>query len=194
MTEITWITDRHNAMMRALGIYIPVKWVHDIISNYTLGFVHIGKLDTPAFTSQEFSSNYITCQIKYIGGFTFIDFWRIVLYDSGDVYYPCGWNVDHYTYIYKDAKLYRDKVSFFLLYANYNIMDSKPSYPIYDMKKLAHETFIEFDCNPDWITSVNDTPISDSSCQSQIFKLFTLFTTLTENLSESVYENATYIK
>ena len=200
MSEITWIVERHNVMMAALTKHFSIKDIRHIIGNYTLGFVNIGKLDAQAFTTQEFEGNYLTCQIKYINGLTFIDFWRVESYDEGGVQYPCGWNIEHYSYVYNgdsdfstQPKLYRDKINFFLLYDNYDIMASDPSLPIYNMRKLAQEEFVEFTCPHDWIDAVNNHPISDSSDQDEINNLFILFTSLTEHLQPGAYENTTKI-
>ena len=117
MTDIRWVVAIHNVVVDSLIKHINITGVHDIISSYTNGYVHIGRLDTPIFTHQEFWYNYITCQIKYIRGFTFIDFWRVERYDEGGAGYSTGWNISHNTYIYKNMKLYRDKINFFLLYS-----------------------------------------------------------------------------
>jgi hypothetical protein len=198
MSEINWIVNRHNTMMMVVTKCVPVTAIVDIISKYTLGFVNIGKLNDQLFISQELVNNYTTCQIKYINGLSFIDFWRVESYDDGGKLYPRGWNVNHYSYIYKNhteklPKLYREKVQFFLLFDNYDIMASKPSLPIYDMKKLSHEEFVEFDCPPDWISMVNNHPVSDYSDQQEITSLFSIFESLTENKPCNIYERTASI-
>jgi hypothetical protein len=199
MSEITWIVSQHDAVVSTLNKYIHVKDIRHIISKHTLGFVNIGKLDSHTFTTQEFECNYLTCQIKYIKGLTFIDFWCVAMYDKGGGGYPCGWKIEHYSYVYKGGafgvqpKLYRDKIGFFLMYDNYDIMASDPSFPIYDMQRLAQEKFIEIACPDEWIDKVNAHPISDSSDQDEISRLFMIFTSLSEHLPSVVYENPTQI-
>lgn len=189
MTEITWIVEKHKSVYAILNKYIPVKDINDIVSSYTLGHVHIGRFDF-----QEFTNNYITYQIKYMQGLTFIDFWRVESYDGGSaLLYPNGWNVEHYSFIYKNMKLYREKINNFLLIDGYDIMGSGPSMPIYDMDELSKEQFVEFTCQPKWINVLNKHPISDNSNQKDISNLFNIFITLTENLPLKVYEKTTEI-
>jgi hypothetical protein len=193
MGDITWILEHHNIVSDYMTKHFPIRSVRDNISKYTNGFVNIGKLDTVEFRTQDFVNRYITLQIKYIKGLTFIDFWQVVNYINQGSYNPCGWNINHYSYIYKDGKVYREKIEFFLLYDNYDITASKPSFPIYSIEKLSHEMFVEFICPPDWMDTINKYPIIDSSSQVELRDFLALFTKLTEHSTYEIYENPVYI-
>jgi hypothetical protein len=183
--EIPCILDKHTAVASTLNLHLPADLVH-VISEYADGFVHIGNLETSIFKNQEFVDNYTSAQIKYkvfpsIGGLYFFDFWNVDTYESGDTLYPSGWNINHYSFIYRPTgKIYRDKVQFFLMYDIYELSQSKPSYPIYDIKKLLSEFFNVFSAS-EHIKKISDHEIYQAP------NLLKIFADITEGFAEGFY-------
>jgi hypothetical protein len=183
--EIQWIKNIYDKYVIELKLYLLPHLV-DIVEEYKCGFFTFGQLKTDAIICRVFDINYISYQIKYIHGLYFFDFWRIEAYDYGGDMYSVNWELYHYTYIYKNGKLLRDKIRF-IIDASPGCIDCfRPSYPVYDLKKLKNEYFTEFICSQQWIQAVNDLSINDTEL---INKLFKLFYDLTENQDEIFYEN-----
>lgn len=188
-TEIHWIKNQRDDVVQTLCKYFPKVSVFEI-ENYRGGFVRIGELNNNTFKYRDFNDlNYITFQIRYIYDLYFIDFWRVESFDWGGDHYSKNWDIAHYSYIYKNGTLLRDKIKFIIDSMPGDITCFNPSYPIYELNKLKTEHFVEFKCSPKWIKWVNYYSVNDYSSQDDIGKLFNLFYTLTENKSELFYEN-----
>jgi hypothetical protein len=187
--EINWVKNNHVQTTNLLKQYLLNDLVNTI-ECYSNGFVHIGELFTNVVSSREFNyKNYISFQIKYTHNLYFFDFWRVDHYDWGGDYFRKNWIINHYSYIYKNGKLLRDKISFTIDDVPSSIECFNPSYPIYNMKKLKQEHFVEFNCTPLWIQLVNNNSLKKNSSQEKINKLFTIFSNLTETKNDLFYEN-----
>ena len=133
--EIKWIKDIYDKYVIELKIYLSPHLV-DIVEEYKGGFFTYGQLKTDDILCRILKKNYISVQIKYIHGLYFFDFWRAEEYNYGGDMYSINWEVFHYTYIYKNGKLLRDKVRFIIDDSSGCIECFRPSYPVYDLKKL----------------------------------------------------------
>jgi hypothetical protein len=172
---ISWIKAIHDEFYNTLYSRIGVKEIIDAISEYSIGFVHVGRLNMLEYKNFRLHENIITYQIKYFGGFTFIDFWKPNEFFVGDnLYLPC-WNIGHYTYIYNGQSIFYDKVNFNAIVDNDNmLLWAKPSVPIYDIKKLINEVFTEFICEPQELDLINNNPILYNT-QDEIKRLYDIF-------------------
>jgi hypothetical protein len=197
--EIQYIFNQHNEYVTSLKKII-LSAIINTIEDYCNGFVNYGQLFTNTVYMRNFSDTrnfdkYISFKIKYVHNLYFFDFWRISHHDWSGDFYGKNWIMSHYNYIYKDGKLLRDKINFIINDTPGEIKYFNPSYPIYDLKKLSQEYFVEFQCSPEWIKKVNtmckkvNTMCKKINSQKKINNLFTLFKNLTENEDDEFYEN-----
>lgn len=188
-TCIHWIKNQHMEYVTILKQYL-LDVIIDIVEKYSGGFVHIGELFTNAMRMRDFNEqNYISFQIKYIHNLYFFDFWRVEYYDWGGDQYSKIWSITHYNYIYKNGTLLRDKIKFIINSTPGSIDCFHPSYPIYNLKDLKQEDFVEFKCTPLWIQLVNNNSLNRVYTQENVNNLFNIFSNLTENKHETFYEN-----
>lgn len=189
MTEIDWIRNTHLNVTRALGKSMS-RVLIDIIEKYNNGFVHVGYLEDEAILTRRFFGNHISHQIRYIHNLYFFDFWMIESRERCiPGVYPAIWNISHYTYIYKDGCVLRDKIRFEINGLPGPVDPFKPSLPIYKMEDLSQEYFTEFKCPPEWVMAVNKIDLSERHDQNDVVNLFTLFTNLTETEKAEFYED-----
>lgn len=191
--EIHCIKIHSNLVFIALCKYLPKVIVFDV-EKYCNGFVNCGVLFDDVFKLRNFKElNYISYQIRYMYNLYFFDFWCVEDFNWGGDYYSRNWIITHYSYIYKNGTLLRDKVKFIIDSQQGDISYFNPSYPIYNLLKLKEEHFVEFECSYKWIQSINQFNIfkfkNNNNTQIDINPLFKLFTNLTENRSELFYEN-----
>jgi hypothetical protein len=187
--EIHSILNMHNICKKVLGKYLHEVCVN-IVEEYSSGFVHLGELNSPTILSRTFNTiNYTTFQIKYIYNLYFFDFWRVDSYDWGGDFYTKTWTISHYSYIYKNGVWARDRVKFVIDSSPGNLEPFNPSYPIYNIKKLKKEHFVNFNCSIGWINSLNIVLGVDMNGVEKIELMFKLFSDLTENNPELLYEN-----
>jgi hypothetical protein len=187
--EIHSILNIHNSHKKVLGKYLHDVCVN-IVAEYLSGFVQLGELNTPSILLRTFNEiNYTTFQIKYIYNLYFFDFWRVESYDWGGDFYTKTWTISHYSYIYKNGVLLRDRIKFVIDSSPGNLDPFNPSYPIYNIKKLKKEHFTEFNCSIGWINSLNIMSSVDLNNFENIELLFKLFSDLTEGKPQLFYEN-----
>jgi hypothetical protein len=187
--EIHSILNIHNTYKKKLGKCLHGVCVN-IVEEYLGGFVYLGKLNTTSILSRTFNEiNYITFQIKYIYNLYFFDFWRVESYDWGGDFYTKTWTISHYSYIYKNGVLLRDRIKFIIDSSPGNLDPFHPSYPIYNIKKLKKEHFVYFNCSIKWINSLNIISLTDLNDFKNIEILFKLFSDLTESKPQIFYEN-----
>jgi hypothetical protein len=191
MTEINWIKDTHEYVYNILIKFISDDLVN-IVADYCGGFVFIGTLFDDVFKKRKITESYTTTQIRYINKMYFIDFWNTHHYDWGGDMFTRNWFIDHYTYIYKNGTLLRDKIRFVIDSEPSDIKHFNPSYPIYNMSKLKQEHYVEFNCTPLTIQLINNNDIRDINQHNNeigILGLFNVLYNLTEKKPDVFYEN-----
>ena len=149
--SLKWIDETRGQFINIFNQYF-IKDVLNIIEEYVMGFVHIGKLANDDYITINVKPNYISHQIKHFNGFSFIDFWVTESYDEGSSMFTPGWNINHYTFIYKNGILAHDIIKFLLID---DILSCRISSPIYNFKNLKNECFYFSKCSPKLIEMIN---------------------------------------
>ena len=187
--EIYTILNTYNNYKKIISKHLYICCV-DIVEEYLNGFVHLGKLKTQEFEMRTFNEvGYTSFQIKYIHNLYFFDFWRVESYDWGGDFYTKIWKICHYSYVYKNGILLHDCIKFIIDSYPGCIEIFGPSYPIYNIKILKKEHFVEFKCSSNWINSLNNITMTDLNNCENLEILFQLFYKLTECKPQIFYEN-----
>ena len=191
MENINLIQEKNNNIIKYLNKFIT-KNIIDIISEYSGGFVEIGKLDDDVFRGVNFIENYISYKIKYIHHLDlyFINFWEMDNKEHMTIYYPAGWWVRHHSFIINPSKckLLYDKVMFFIYTNGKHLDKSTAIYPIYDNNKLKKEYFETYDISTNFLNKILNN-IKPDKKDSLIY----LFNLLTEYIKYPNISNDPYI-
>jgi hypothetical protein len=169
MSEFNLVIDKHNEIVLLLEQHL-ITDIINIISDYSKGFVRIGKLYDYNYLNKNLYKNYISCAIRYFSGLTFFDFWHVDLYDDGCSMFSSGWEISHYTFIYKNNVMAHDKIKFLIVEGS--VPESKISMPIYNIKKLENECFYFAHVPSECIQAINMNDINKQSILSSFKNLY----------------------
>ena len=101
-----------------------------------------------------------------------------------------GWEVTHYTFIYKNNVMAHDKIKF--LITKGNVLESRISIPIYNIEKLKNECFYFTQVPSECVQSINVNDINKEVFLASFKSLYSQNNSYDTRLYKNVIFSADY--